>query len=979
MAGEGARGQSAPATPQAALALESVRLDPLFPSTSDLPTFGKLKWRRLKKNLGTDVVQKESRAVSSGMYYVSYIKLGDRLEDGKKNLEYTRDYLQRLPREYEAKLASERDELARALDGAQAYASKKHKQKRYLDMAEAAQKIIDYTIKDYPDLLASAKEQLENAEERLAKMEKETPEDRLWNDLMESSIFNVISGIRYMEDPDEWLRAIEGYDPLFKNADSAGVGEYSILSPTKQFYDVRFKRGHYIVSLMVTGGIGGINNDEIDVGSHEAGKAIALAFDRALSGDVPGISLEKNPVTKQPFLGLVADGTNTLAISIFLPEADGSVKVKQPQLGSLKQKANNKWETVKSGDIPLQGPGKAALRYHPPEYIKKSDLKKQIPIHPKGEPDTWYAEEMLSFRYTTKEGKEEKVDLPIRIFRPPVVLVHGFTGGLDTWEKLDADLTDLLWDTQRNEYYFGEQGVSDQAVLLRSNIQNSKLHYRKKNVKIQKVDIVVHSMGGLISRYYISLSGKYEDDVRKLIMVATPNHGASLTEKYIGNAASLFSGLAHSKAGNDLHENSDVITQLNLLESTGGHLHKDVQYAVLYGRRHNYWIWGVWSRDSYYPNDGVVSVDSALLNGVVAYRFDGCLHTGGGLKSIYPRDTGICEYGPVFDKVKTLLLSNIPQLDLAHSDAVIKEVSGDVQCLTLSWQPAKPGTSICRKGVKTGPDSTAQINFTQQGVPFARLYLKPDTEVRIFSASYRYVRIYIYTGRARFSSVLGKKSDVEIVAGKGSHELKFYPMAKIIHLETDFDVGVIDGDVQVYSREGRVAVEYWDKEGRPQGKVLSGGEGVSLIGGTELVDTDGPADEASGPGKEIDIRESATPPAREEPSGSRTKAIELIISDTPLTARGDGDNIYGTTAALYGRCSWQGPAPGTILDVRVFRKNSPKAVLTMPLLIPPGDSILDFSIPARPTGWDEGLYSVRILSGEQLLAEESFEIKTYSN
>lgn len=975
LAGE-ARGQSAKAKPEEALVLESVRLDPLFPSTSDLPTFDKLKWRRLKGKLGTDTVHKESRVVSSGMYYISYLKLCDRLEEQKKVVESARDYIQRLPGEYEAELEGARSDLADAESYARQKAHNKSLQKKYLDRAEAAQKKIGGLVKDYPEMHASAKKMLEAAEEILAKIEKESPEDRLWDNLMHSSIFNVISGIRYMEDPDEWLKAIKGYDPLFKNANSADVGEYSILSPKKHFYDVSFKRGHYVVSLMVTRGQASEkDNEEVAVGIHEVGKAIALAFDRALSGDVPGIWIEKNPDTQQPYAGLVADGSNTLAISIFLPEADGGVKVGRTKLGVLEQKTGDAWETVKSGDIPLQVSGKATLRYEPPEYITDPTLLQRLTsIHPKNEPDIRYAEETLSFSYTTKEGKDEKVDMPIRIFRPPVVLVHGFTGGLGTWERLDGSLTERGWDTRRDEYYFGEQGIADQAVLLRSNIQNIKAHYRNKDVKIQKVDLVVHSMGGLISRYYISLSGKYEDDVRKLIMVATPNHGASLTEKYIGNASSLFAGFAHSKAADELHEKSAIINQLNRNEAIGGHLNPGVQYAILYGRRHNYWIWNLWAADSYFPNDGVVSVDSALLNGVAAYLFDGTIHSGA-IKAVYSKDDNICEEIPVFNKIQTLLLSDIPKVDLSYSDAVITKVSGDVQYWKYAWQLAKKGTSVQRNNVKTGPDSAAEIHFTQLGIPFASLHLKADTQVEIFNASFRYVRIYIYKGQARFVVMDKKKSSVEILAGKETSELKFYPVARIMHLDTDFEVSVRDGNVDVYSREGRVGVQYWDAENKPQGKLLTSGKGISLVGETNLMDMNNPPDGEPGDVQKADIQKPTALPASHTFPGTQANSVALTVSDTPPPVRQEGDNIYAPGAALYGRCTWQGPAPGTLLDVRVFRKTAPKAILTIPLLVPPGDNTLDFRIPSRPTGWDEGPYSVQVLSEKRVLAEASFEIK----
>ena len=46
----------------------------------------------------------------------------------------------------------------------------------------------------------------------------------------------------------------------------------------------------------------------------------------------------------------------------------------------------------------------------------------------------------------------------------------------------------------------------------------------KTETGAKKVDIVAHSMGGLVARYYIQKSGT--GDVGKLIMIGTPNHGS---------------------------------------------------------------------------------------------------------------------------------------------------------------------------------------------------------------------------------------------------------------------------------------------------------------------------------------------------------------------------------------------------------------------------------------------------------------------
>ncbi|MFH1476761.1 MAG: hypothetical protein ABIH24_04615 [Verrucomicrobiota bacterium] len=979
-AGE-ARGQDAKAQPARAPALESIRLDPLFPKVSDMPAFGKLKWRRFKGNLATDQVHKEDRAVSSGMCSIGYIELYNVLAEQKKAVENAQTYLQKLPARHAAALKRERADLAKAESYARQKAHNKSLQQQYIDKAAALREKIAGLEKAYPDDLADAEKALQSATDSLAKLEKESPEALAMRDLNMSAILQVISGIQYLEDPDGWMKAIGAYDPLFRKANSAGVGEYSILSPKQHFYDVRFKRGKYIVSIMVTRGPG---SGKFDVGIHEAGKAIALAYDRALGGDVPAISVENNPDTHRPYAGLVADGSNTLAISIFIPEADGGVKVEGIKLGVLEQRKGdaweplgNRWDPVKTINIPLTETGNAALRYRPPDYLRQDTLKQTTPIHPKDEPDIRYAEEILSFSYATRDGKKEKVDIPLRIFRPPVVLVHGFTGGLSTWELLDNKLTREGWDTRRDEYYFGKQGIADQAELLRSNIQNIKYRYRDKDVKILKVDIVCHSMGGLISRYYISAPyAQYGGDVRKLIMVATPNHGASLTEKWIGNASSFFAGFAHSKAANELHGESAIITELNKNEAVGGHLRPEVQYAVLYGQRRNYWLWGLWAADSYYPNDGVVSVDSALLNGVPAYLFNGTLHSGA-IKAVYPKDDNICEDIPVFQKIEELLMCDIPRVELNLSDAVISQTAGTAQHWKYGhWQTVKVGDSVRRNRVQTGPDSSAEIHFFQTYIPFARIELKADTRLEIFHADIRCVRVHIYVGQARFVMLGGQKSSVEILAGTETSDLLFSPLARIMHLDTDFDVRVRDGNVAVYSREGRVGVEYWDTAAKPQGKLLTGGQGVSLVNGTDPVDMNEPLDNVPGAAPPPQIQKPPPPPPGQTPPGTQAVSVVLTVSDAP--GRRDGNNIFTPDAALYGHCSWQGAPPAQLLNAQVFRETASAAILAIPLLVPPGESALDFRILAQPAGWDQGSYSVRLFSGKQVLAETSFEIKAPS-
>lgn len=960
-------------------ALESIRLDPLFPEVSQMPAFGSLKWRRERKGLADDQVNKDSRAVSSGMYYVGFVELADSVAEQKKQLKQARETLAGIPGKHQAQLSRAQNDLAfaeRQLAHRRAQTDEAWRARYTKEAAEARQTIAYYSPALLEEDLANARKNVEYQEKELARLEALPVTDLMWKRLMDSAILNVISGIQYFEDPDAWLKTIENYDPLFKNPDSAGVGDYSILSPQKHFYNVRFKSGHYVVSLMVTRGLG---NEPFDTGIHEAGKAIAQAFERALQGPVPGISLEINPLTKAPYEGLVADGENTLGISISLPEARGPVSVQKPSLGRLEIREGEEWVPLESGQIALSGAGLAKIRYRPPDYLPKEELTKAMPMPPEPAGQAHCAEVPLHFSYEDGKGEEQTVELPVRVLRPPVVFVHGFTGGPETWEKLDGVLSGQLWETLRERYYFADEGIASQADKLRGDVLGLKLACQKQHIKARKVDLVVHSMGGLISRYYISLSGQYNDDVRKLIMVATPNHGCSLTEKYLGNAASYFSRYAHWKASDELHENGPIVPRLNQYEAIGGHLHPDVQYGLLYGRRHNYWIWGAWGRDSFYPNDGVVSVDSALLNGVAAWRFDGIVHSGAITPMPYKNDHNICEYQPVFDKVQELLLQDIPRAELANSDAVFQRVKGDVQVFDPDWTAAQPGASARRNWIRTGSNGTAHVHFMQNGGAFAWLAIRTNTRVRIAAASLRFVRVELAQGSVRFKAAGGEECQAVIEAGKGGQRMTFIPSARVLHLETDFDVRVQDdGAVEVFSREGALAVEYWDKDGKTQGEFVQSGTGLALKGdGTRPEKLKKPL-AASSPKETESLGKAGVAGDPDAPPPEAHGAAKPLPPTVPslrleIAAEEEGAAL-APGVPMTGRLTWKGVLPGPVLQVRIFPEADPDSRLTVPLVVGVRAWRHEFRIPRHPAGWRSGRYRAQAVQDGAVLAGTEFEL-----
>jgi len=93
----------------------------------------------------------------------------------------------------------------------------------------------------------------------------------------------------------------------------------------------------------------------------------------------------------------------------------------------------------------------------------------------------------------------------------------------------------------------------------------------------KKVDVITHSMGGIITRHYI----KTHDDpsIRKLIMLGTPNHGGLYK---VGDLVDIFIEEGESKISMDfvqLSESHSFVQGLNEDDETPG----DVEYHTIAG------------------------------------------------------------------------------------------------------------------------------------------------------------------------------------------------------------------------------------------------------------------------------------------------------------------------------------------------------------------------------------------------------------
>src|SRR5262245_40351082 len=103
---------------------------------------------------------------------------------------------------------------------------------------------------------------------------------------------------------------------------------------------------------------------------------------------------------------------------------------------------------------------------------------------------------------------------------PPVLLLHGFLGTRGSMFMLERRLArDGLCVFSFNLGSFNTRDIRASAFLIHRKIESILLQ-----TPVRKIDIVGHSMGGLIGLYYVKKLGGHEK-VRKLVMLGTPQKG----------------------------------------------------------------------------------------------------------------------------------------------------------------------------------------------------------------------------------------------------------------------------------------------------------------------------------------------------------------------------------------------------------------------------------------------------------------------
>ena len=471
--------------------------------------------------------------------------------------------------------------------------------------------------------------------------------------------------------------------------------------------------------------------------------------------------------------------------------------------------------------------------------------------------------EELSFSFTSDDAAIQSVkEVEFLVFRPPVLFVHGYLGGESTWTTLNARLKELKFDSFVGNYSpaWMDSAVEDMAETLKADIKAVLDDYRGSYIKVSRVDVVTHSMGGLITRTFIQNNPDVHV-IRKLLMLATPNHGVDDWARGVRYIAS-FVGRTQMVASHQLNAGNSLFNRLNANETALGHLDPTVEYANLIGR-------ASCGKNCYYPDDAVVTVASAHLNGVRETIYNNTIHTEA-LKGIplsdnsflnyyAETDIGITDLPVVIEKVIELLASRIPA---ASPDPmwslVLRSGEGKVSLSKYGADdheivPTYPLEISLYTHIRTESDGKGLIIMYYDGKESGRIALKPNSDILFGTSTPEELSAWLREGEARFTRTYnpGERqadiSSINLSLGVAETQLPVGKleggMAFIHNPQTDF-IASADIPIRVTVLEGSVRLDAINREGMlvTAGEIIPQTQDISTV-----IDADGNLMQQSAP------------------------------------------------------------------------------------------------------------------------------------
>ena len=561
----------------------------------------------------------------------------------------------------------------------------------------------------------------------------------------------------------------------------------------------------------------------------------------AVSAQRIDVTLQRATLTlaaKGAVTAVAADGVSRLAIQVTSRGIRSeTVSVDAPALGEF--------ERASSGASPLtlDKDGKGTLTYIPPRALPDSVLKSTLSVGTGSAARTVPAAVVnISVRFLDPSGAPQAATLAVKVCRPPTLLVRSYLGGAAPWDGFAAEAgrsgIDCVIVGEGGTWETRDGSLADWAKNLARSIDDAKSAYEKSGIQVGAVDIVAHSASGLLARNLLE-GANPRQDVGRLILLGTPNHGIAWLDREIGDATVKWLA-AHPTAAADLQEGSTFLRALAPSSAS-----RRASYVNIVGRRAPS-LSASRQGSATAQDDGIVSAASSHLDGVPDLRFDEVVHAPG----LPLQGTALTESRDVWAKIIDLLKGDMPvaepdaqQIELERGRQVT--IGPSLQSPTGSEPARFPVTIGGSTFVRTGDKGYADISIARAGRVWGSIWLDANAEIIVRASLPDLVRVEVVSGSARLRALedAAEAGSFEVVLDARARSSTWYESQPDIRtLGVNGDFVVTRGEAcSVLALGGTVIVEYSEGTGFSPARLVDRGTGVLVRSGGATEDLDVPA------------------------------------------------------------------------------------------------------------------------------------------
>ncbi|HAH46398.1 MAG TPA: hypothetical protein DCM07_16395 [Planctomycetaceae bacterium] len=187
-----------------------------------------------------------------------------------------------------------------------------------------------------------------------------------------------------------------------------------------------------------------------------------------------------------------------------------------------------------------------------------------------------------------------------------VILIHGIIRSSKSFVKMKESCEQKGWLVVPFDYPSTRRTIPENANFLGKVIQSLE--------GIDEIDLVVHSMGGLVVRSWLAQQDVVDPRVKRMVMLGVPNRGADMADRFRSNL--LFKAI-FGPAGQQLvtEANSDFISNLPT---------PPFEFGIVAGGRNTLKGYNPLIRGD---DDGTVAVSSTRLPGAADFILIPILHS----------------------------------------------------------------------------------------------------------------------------------------------------------------------------------------------------------------------------------------------------------------------------------------------------------------------------------------------------------------